>query len=128
MASDPTAERILAEITAMLVETVGDEFLLADEVTLQTTFNEDLALESIEFVALAELLQQRYGAAVDLMAFLAEKDMEEILAMTVGDLVSHIAGTPATARTSTPVPATAPAPAPASAPAPAPASAPAPAA
>lgn len=115
MASDPTAERILAEITAMLVETVGDEFLLADEVTLQTTFNEDLALESIEFVALAELLQQRYGAAVDLMAFLAEKDMEEILAMTVGDLVSHIAGTPATARTSTPVPATAPAPAPATA-------------
>ena len=62
-----------------------------------TTFNEDLALESIEFVALAELLQQRYGAAVDLIAFLAEKDMEEILAMTVGDLVSHIAGTPAPA-------------------------------
>ncbi|MET7711338.1 phosphopantetheine-binding protein [Streptomyces sp. NPDC005407] len=97
MASDPTAEQILAEITAMLVETVGDEFLLADEVTLATTFNEDLALESIEFVALAELLQQRYGSAVDLIAFLAEKDMEEILAMTVGDLVSHIAGPPASA-------------------------------
>lgn len=97
MASDPTAEQILADITAMLVETVGDEFLLAEEVTLETTFNEDLALESIEFVALAELLQQRYGAAVDLIAFLAEKDMEEILAMTVGDLVSHIAGTPASA-------------------------------
>jgi acyl carrier protein len=105
MAPEPTAERtaegseerILAEITAMLVETVGDEFLLAEEVTLRTTFNEDLALESIEFVALAELLQQRYGTAVDLIAFLAEKDMEEILAMTVGDLVSHIAGTPASA-------------------------------
>ncbi|HZX36779.1 MAG TPA: phosphopantetheine-binding protein [Streptomyces sp.] len=97
MASDPTAEQILADITAMLVETVGDEFLLAEEVTLETTFNEDLALESIEFVALAELLQQRYGAAVDLIAFLAEKDMEEILAMTVGDLVSHIAGTSASA-------------------------------
>jgi acyl carrier protein len=104
MASDPTAEQILAEITAMLVETVGDEFLLADEVTLATTFNEDLALESIEFVALAELLQQRYGSAVDLIAFLAEKDMEEILAMTVGDLVSHIAGTPAPAVAGTPAP------------------------
>ncbi|WNO70653.1 acyl carrier protein [Streptomyces sp. AM8-1-1] len=92
MASDPTAERILAEITVMLVETVGDDFLLEEEVTADTTFNEDLALESIEFVAFAELLQQRYGTAVDLMAFLAEKDMEEILAMTVGDLVAHIAG------------------------------------
>ncbi|WP_405804193.1 acyl carrier protein [Streptomyces sp. NBC_00210] len=97
MASDATAEQILAEITGMLVETVGDEFLLADEVTLATTFNEDLALESIEFVALAELLQKRYGSAVDLIALLAEKDMEEILAMTVGDLVAHIAAAPASA-------------------------------
>ncbi|UGY94916.1 acyl carrier protein [Streptomyces gobiensis] len=91
--------RILTEITGMLVEVVGDEFLLADEVTLGTTFNADLALESIEFVALAELLHQRYGSGVDLIGFLAERDMEEILAMTVGDLVSHIAGahSPATA-------------------------------
>ncbi|MER6995559.1 phosphopantetheine-binding protein [Streptomyces sp. NPDC000410] len=85
MASD-----ILAEITGMLMEIVGDEFLLADEVTPKTTFNEDLALESIEFVALAERLHERYGAEVDLMGFLAEKDMEAILAMSVGDLVDHI--------------------------------------
>ncbi|MET9609713.1 acyl carrier protein [Streptomyces sp. NPDC006512] len=86
MASD-----ILAEITGMLVRIVGDEFLLADEVTMKTTFNEDLALESIEFVALAELLHERYGSRVDLMGFLAEKDMEAILAMSVGELVDHIA-------------------------------------
>jgi acyl carrier protein len=57
---------------------------------MKTTFNEDLALESIEFVALAELLHERYGTEVDLMGFLAEKDMEAILAMSVGDLVTHI--------------------------------------
>lgn len=95
MAADPLPERtrtILAEITEMLVSVVGDELLVVGEITCATTFNDDLALESIEFVAFAELLQQRYGTAVDLMAFLAEKDMEEILAMTVGDLVAHIAG------------------------------------
>ncbi|MGW0389938.1 acyl carrier protein [Streptomyces sp. NPDC003042] len=86
MASD-----ILAEITGMLVRIIGDEFLLADEVTMKTTFNEDLALESIEFVALAERLHERYGSRVDLMGFLAEKDMEAILAMSVGELVDHIA-------------------------------------
>ncbi|MER5776342.1 acyl carrier protein [Streptomyces sp. NPDC002039] len=82
---------ILAEITDMLVEIVGDEFLVAQEVTMRTTFNEDLALESIEFVALAESLHQRYGAEVDLMGFLAEKDMDGILAMSVGEIVEHIA-------------------------------------
>ncbi|UQX04466.1 acyl carrier protein [Streptomyces sp. RerS4] len=81
---------ILAEITGMLVEILGDEFLLAEEVTMSTSFNEDLALESIEFVALAELLHERYGSEVDLMGFLAEKDMDAILAMSVGELVTHI--------------------------------------
>ncbi|MFE2479421.1 acyl carrier protein [Streptomyces sp. NPDC001194] len=81
---------VLAEITGMLVEILGDEFLLAEEVTMSTSFNEDLALESIEFVALAELLHERYGSGVDLMGFLAEKDMDAILAMSVGELVTHI--------------------------------------
>ncbi|MET9701121.1 acyl carrier protein [Streptomyces sp. NPDC006529] len=94
MASDvpgsPAHARILAEITGMLVEIVGDEFLLAEEVTMATTFNDDLALESIEFVALAEQLHTHYGADVDLMGFLAEKDMEAVLAMSLGDLVTHI--------------------------------------
>jgi len=93
MATDPLPERtgaILAEITDMLVSVVGDELLVVGEVTPATTFNDDLALESIEFVALAELLHQRYGAAVDLLGLLAEKDIDQILAMTVGELAVHI--------------------------------------
>ncbi|PBC86364.1 acyl carrier protein [Streptomyces sp. 2224.1] len=93
MAADPLPERtgtILAEITDMLVSVVGDELLIVGEVTPATTFNDDLALESIEFVALAELLQQRYGSAVDLLGLLAEKDIDQILAMTVGELAVHI--------------------------------------
>ncbi|MET7801853.1 phosphopantetheine-binding protein [Streptomyces decoyicus] len=93
MAADPFPERtrtILAEITDMLVSVVGDELLVVGEVTPATTFNDDLALESIEFVALAELLQQRYGSSVDLLGLLAEKDIDHILAMTVGELAVHI--------------------------------------
>ncbi|MEU8785810.1 acyl carrier protein [Streptomyces sp. NPDC048637] len=93
MAADPLPARtrtILAEITDMLVSVVGDELLVVGEITCATTFNDDLALESIEFVALAELLQQRYGASVDFLGLLAEKDIDQILAMTVGELAVHI--------------------------------------
>ncbi|MFJ9412878.1 phosphopantetheine-binding protein [Streptomyces sp. NPDC101227] len=83
--------RILDEITDMLVTVCGDELLVVGEITPTTTFNDDLALESIEFVALAEQLQRRYGTAVDLLGFLAEKDIDQILAMTVGELAAHIA-------------------------------------
>lgn len=94
MAAEPAPGRIraiLEEITGMLVQVAGDELLVVGEITPATTFNDDLALESIEFVALAELLQQRYGATVDLLGYLAEKDLDQILAMTVGELATHIA-------------------------------------
>ncbi|MFG2287841.1 phosphopantetheine-binding protein [Streptomyces sp. NPDC048595] len=93
MPADAHPERIrpiLDEITDMLVRVAGEELLVVGPITAATTFNDDLALESIEFVALAELLQQRYGTAVDLLGLLAEKDIEQILAMTVGELAVHI--------------------------------------
>jgi Phosphopantetheine attachment site. len=81
---------VLAEVIQMLVDVVGEDFLLDVEVTRDTTFSEDLALESIEFVALTERLQQRYSGQVDFTAFIAGMDLEEIIAMTVGHLVSYI--------------------------------------
>lgn len=90
MTTPNSGDPVLDEVVAMLVEVAGDDILLEGEVTRDTTFSEDLALESIEFVALAEKLQQRYGESVDLVAFMADMDINEIMAMTVGQLVSHI--------------------------------------
>lgn len=81
---------VLDEVVAMLIEVVGDDFLLDVEIDLDTTFSDDLALESIEFVALAEKLQQRYGGRVDFAAFVADMDITEIMTMKVGTLVAYI--------------------------------------
>lgn len=81
---------VLTEVVEMLVEVVGEDFLLDLEVGMDTSFNEDLALESIEFVALAEKLQERYGDQVDFAAFMAGMELDQIMALTVGDLVAHI--------------------------------------
>ena len=54
----------------------------------EAAFSDDLGLESIEFVALADKLNAHYG--VDLVAFLADMDIDEIMAMSVGRLVDHI--------------------------------------
>ncbi|MFI6516047.1 acyl carrier protein [Spirillospora sp. NPDC050679] len=81
---------VLSEVVGMLVEVVGEDFLLDTEIGPDTTFNDELALESIEFVALAEKLQERYGGRVDFAAFIAGMDLDEIMNMTVGDLVRHI--------------------------------------
>jgi len=81
---------VLDEITVILADVLGEEFLLDTELTAETSFSDDLALESIEFVALSEKLQERYGARVNLAAFIADLDINEIMAMTVGQLADYI--------------------------------------
>lgn len=81
---------VLATIERMIVEIAGDEILIAGPLTRATSFNADLQLESIEFVALAEKLQQHYGNAVDFVAWISAKQLDQIIALTVGELVEFI--------------------------------------
>jgi acyl carrier protein len=86
---------VLDVVVRMIEEVVGADVLLDMTVTPDTTFSDDLGLESIEFVALADKLRERYGDRVDLVAFLGDMDIDEIMAMTVGQLVDHIEAQPA---------------------------------
>lgn len=85
-----TGDLVLDEVVAIIADVIGDDFLLDVEVTAGTSFNEDLAMESIEFVALAERLQDRYGGNVDFVAFVGGMNLEQIMALTVGQLVDYI--------------------------------------
>jgi acyl carrier protein len=83
-------EDVLSELARMLVDVVGEDSLAGVEVTRDTTLNDDLALEGIEFVALAQRIRQTYGERVELTGFLAGLDLEQLTTLTVGDVASHI--------------------------------------
>ena len=82
---------ILKVVEQLIVEIAGDEILIAAPIAMATSFNGDLELESIEFVALAEKLQQHYGAGIDFVGWISSKGLDEIIALTVGELVEFIA-------------------------------------
>ncbi len=83
-------ETVLRTVSQMVEEVLGEDMLL-DEITMDTLFSEDLELESIEFVALSERLQERYGDQVDFVSWLSEMELPEIIGLSVGQLVDHIA-------------------------------------
>jgi len=92
-AVNDTTDQVLAAVTEMLKSVIGeDELLMVDEVTMATSFSDDLELESIEFVALAEELQNRYGEKVDFVGWIAELELDELITMNVGQLVDFVAG------------------------------------
>jgi acyl carrier protein len=85
------ADTVLGEIDGML-RTILDEYGLDDaEIAMDTKFHDDLELESIDLVTLAGKLEERYGSSVNFAEFIAELELEEIIALTVGKLVEYVA-------------------------------------
>jgi hypothetical protein len=95
-------QRVLAQLTGMLLDVTGEDDGWATRVTPGSRLEADLRLESVEFTALGELLGAVYGDRVDLAAFVAGLDIDQILALTVGDLADYVtavqAGSPAGAQ------------------------------
>jgi acyl carrier protein len=90
-ATDETA--VLARLAAMLRELLAEYGLDEDdtaEITMDTTFHDDLELESVDLVALSGQLREHYGDRVNFATFIAERDLDEIIALTVGELVRYI--------------------------------------
>ncbi len=83
-------ENVLAELTAMLREVIGEAWAEDVAITMETSFGGDLELESIEFVALAEKLTARYGGRVDFAGWLAGQELGEIIGLRVGQVVEFI--------------------------------------
>jgi acyl carrier protein len=85
-------DSVLGEIDSMLKQ-ILDEYGLDDaEIGMDTSFHEDLELESIDLVTLAGKLEQRYGSRVNFAEFIADLELEAIIALTVGQLVHYVAG------------------------------------
>jgi acyl carrier protein len=82
--------RVLGDVAEDLREVIGEEYALDLDITMETTFSHDLELESIEFVALADRLRERYGEAVDFVGFLAKMDVDQVINMCVGEVVQFI--------------------------------------
>ncbi|MER7921966.1 MULTISPECIES: acyl carrier protein [unclassified Streptomyces] len=86
-----TEDTVLADLTGMLTTLLEDEYGVDDvEITMTTTFNRDLELESIDLVTLAGLLQEHYGTKVNFAEFLAGMEFDEIIELTVGRLVEYV--------------------------------------
>lgn len=86
----PSRDEILATMAELLREVVGEAWASEVDITMDTSFSDDLELESIELVALAERVQARYGHTVDFVGWLSTLELDAIIALTVGDVVGFV--------------------------------------
>ena len=84
-------EAIVQTIARLVHEVIGEDVDVDLDITADSSFSEDIELESIEFVALGEQLQLTYGERIDLVGWFGELDLDEIIDLTVGELAGFIA-------------------------------------
>ncbi len=89
MSEEKTA--LLKTVGDLVREVIGEDWVADVAIEMETSFSQDLELESIEFVALAERLQSVYGEDVDFVAWLSAMELDAIIGLRVGQLVEYIA-------------------------------------
>ncbi|WP_434976177.1 acyl carrier protein [Streptomyces virginiae] len=74
----------------MLREILDGYTFDATAIGMHTRLTVDLELESIDLVTLAGKLEARYGSSVNFADFIADMELQEIIDLTVGQLVAHV--------------------------------------
>jgi acyl carrier protein len=89
---DETSPAVVLQEISRILARIREEHDIADgiEITMDSTFEEDLELESIDLVELAGQLETRYGSRVNFAEFIADLDLDEIIELTVGRLVDFV--------------------------------------
>lgn len=86
-----TADTVFETVSDMLRELLGAD--AADvEIVPDMFFHDDLGLESIDLVRLAAMLRDHYGERVNLAEWLADKELDEVVELTVRAIVRYVAG------------------------------------
>jgi acyl carrier protein len=81
---------LIRQISAVIRESVAEDWIKDFEISADTRFNDDLELESIEFVTIATGLQQHFGAQVDLIGWLSTQAFDDLIALRVGNVAEFV--------------------------------------
>jgi acyl carrier protein len=81
---------VLGEVIALLRQVIGEDPLWADRVVPSARLDANLRMDSLEMTALAAALEKAYGDRVDLPAFLAGLEFDQLVALTVADLAGYV--------------------------------------
>ena len=82
-------EQVHRTVEEAIVAVVGRWYYDECQVTLESTFAEDIELESMEVMEIAERLIETYPD-VDFVTWFSAMELEELVEITLGDVVSFI--------------------------------------
>jgi len=84
------SDMTVRDLAELLAAVTGDESLLSAGITAATRLEGDLFLDSLDLAALAALLRERYGTALDLAGYVAGLGIDELIGLTAGEVTGYV--------------------------------------
>ena len=88
--TDPVYESVRTTVETAIRDVVGEWYYEECQIGLDSTFAEDIQLESMEVMEIAERLIETYEGKVDFVAWFAELELEQLIDLTVGTIIDFI--------------------------------------
>lgn len=82
----------LNTIISLIRQAVNEDWIEDFDIDANTSFSDDLELESIELVVIADKIQSHYGKSIDFNQWLGSLQLEQMIRLTVGDLTEFVDG------------------------------------
>lgn len=83
-------DEVYDTVVKTIIEVVGEEFWEESDITLESSFAEDIELESTEVLEIGEKLIEIYEGKVDFIQWFAEMELEDLIDITLRDFVEFI--------------------------------------
>lgn len=84
-------EEIYQNLLSYVAEIIGEDVVEELDVSEASVFTKDLEMDSIEIVSFAEKVKAKYGDTVDFVGWLSGMSIDELIALSIGDIVNFIA-------------------------------------
>jgi len=96
-------ESVRSTVEGTIIDVVGRWYYEECQAGLDSTFAEDIELESMEVMEIAERLIETYEGRVDFVTWFSGMDFEQLIVLTIGDVVDFVVASLEKAGDSTPV-------------------------
>ena len=83
-------DSVRTTVETAIRDVVGEWYYEECQISLDSTFAEDIQLESMEVMEVAERLIEEYEGRVDFVAWFADMELEDLIELTVGSIVDFI--------------------------------------
>jgi acyl carrier protein len=84
------SDMVFKQLSIFVADIIGDGVIEEIGISQKSIFTKDLEMDSIEIVAFAEKVKQKYGHEIDFISWISKMKFQELYNLSVGQVVDYI--------------------------------------